>query len=644
MAEPTPDPAGKGFKLNILALPSYTSILFALIALVVLGAGLASLLPGSQLWWPPVVLGLTLLPLRDFLNRPDRIISRQKLTYRDDRTTATIRNELASLGADQPPRVLTTDYRSETHAFGTFQRIYLGLQRSVAEALSRGLQEPRSRRRDRLRAILAHEVAHFFNHDVWLVWLSYALLKMMILVMALNLWIGLNLSLFLIENGPEVLRPEFWTDLSSMMLPNVPTLDLRPNYDWFYNQNPGLIARLADPTRRLENWQPFLISLISSNWPFAASGLVLFLGYWWRLLRVRELYADARAASLMGEAEIVREALIVHSTLVAFTAAIPSRWKRLQTQLPCLPTQVPLLRKWFALHPSHQERRTCLRFPIMALGSQRQIAVSVGFAVVLLDFLLRGTLTASYIYEPGPHLPFLAGFLVFGIWLLPRVCLGNFPRRKLAQVIVQIVLLFTFIKLIPHLVDGAIGLLMILGDQEAWGTVVDLLAYSMTGGFAEELPRLMGVEITWVQLIEWHVVRPIAYFSLLMPLTLAGFLLIDSYLKRQALTWYPLRKQVRLVFWGASSILALVLALVIIPIYNRILFPHIYQGWSTGALAAMAVAVFAAVAGGLTFRQHDRRLGKRCPYCGACVTGQFRLGKRCGSCNEILHAWLVANY
>ena len=57
-------------KLNILALPSFTSIMFVLIAFVILGAALTSLLPDSQLWWPPLAFGLLFLPLRDFLQWP----------------------------------------------------------------------------------------------------------------------------------------------------------------------------------------------------------------------------------------------------------------------------------------------------------------------------------------------------------------------------------------------------------------------------------------------------------------------------------------------------------------------------------------------------------------------------------------------
>ena len=66
-------------KLNVLALPSFTAILFGLIALVVLGAVFASMLPGSQMWWPPIVLGFTLLSLRDYLRRPRTWLRRYRL-------------------------------------------------------------------------------------------------------------------------------------------------------------------------------------------------------------------------------------------------------------------------------------------------------------------------------------------------------------------------------------------------------------------------------------------------------------------------------------------------------------------------------------------------------------------------------------
>lgn len=630
-------------KLNILALPSHTAILFALIALVVLGAALASLLPNSGLWWPPIVIGLTLLPLRAFLQRPDRVMRRQGLIHYDDKTTAVIEEELASFGAEQRPIVLIADKPLGARAFGTFRRHYISFGRSLAQGIAEGLRARAGRQRDRLRTILAHELAHFLNRDVWLVWLSHALLLMMILVMGLNLWVGLNLSLFVIENGPEIAQPEFFGRLfeqATQMLPGMPSLDLRGVYDIFYQRNPMVMEQLADPDLRLEHWRLHFFRLAAAHLPFALSGLVLWAIYWRRLLRVRELYADARAAALMGDASIVREATAVHDTIVAVTPISLSRWGRIRASLARLPEHIPAL----SLHPSDKKRRNCLAEPIQVLDSWRWIAISVGLAVVLLDLLLRGTLTAGYIKEPGAYLPLLASFLVFATWLLPRVCMGNDSRKGLLSQVARIVLLFTLIKLIPRMIDAGLAVVMLFTNPEMFGEVIDLWAYSLTGRFATELPRLMGVEVSWPEFLSYHVVWPMAYFALLMPPTLIGFLLADASLKRRALTWYRLEERVRRVFWCVSGVLALVLALIVIPLCDWLLFPQAHSSWSVAALSGAAIALTAILVGGVLFWRYDQKLATRCPGCDTRLSGMYQLGKQCERCGEALHPWLVANY
>ena len=628
-------------KLNILALPSHTSILFALIALVVMGGALATLLPRSRLWWPPIVIGMTLLPLRDFLHRPDQHMKQQGLTHHNDEASSAIEKELASFRAGKLPAVVIADKPLGAHAFGTFRRRYIGLGRSLAQTLSEELKAQTGRRRDRFRAILAHELAHFLNKDVQLMWLSYeGMLKMMII----NLWIGLALTLFVIQAAPEALQPEFWVTGSELIAPGRPGPDLRWIYDTIYQWDPVMTEHLADPARQRENWLPHFYDLISTHLPFIASGLVLFVVFWRRLLRVRELYADARAAALMEDATIVREASALHSTIVALTPVPRSRWERLRGQVLRLPERIPVLGRQLALHPSYQERKDCLEEPIRAFGSWRWIAVSAGIAVALLDFLLRGTLTAAHIYKLDAHLSFLIAFFVFAVWLLPQVCRGGGSRRAFTRQVLLIVLLFTSIKLLPHLVDAGMSAVMLLTDPRSWGAAMDLWAYSMSGGFASELPRIMGMEVPWPQFINWHVVRPIVYFALLMPPILIAFLLADTALKRRVLTWYRMGKRVRSVFWGVSAVLALALALAVVPLCNWLLFPRVYGGWSAMALTGAAVALIGMVVGGVFFWRYDRRLAARCPGCGVPVPGPYRLGKQCERCGETLHPWLVANY
>jgi Zn-dependent protease with chaperone function len=660
-------------KLNILALPSHTALLFGLIALIVLGAAFSSLLPGAQLWPLPILLGFTLLPLRDFLHRPDRHIARAGLSLRADPAAVELQGALRELApALTPPVAIAVgDRPAEAHAFGTFRRRYIGLGRNLAVNLRTFLRSPDAAERQQARAVLAHELAHFLNRDVQLVWLAYGLLKMMVLVMAVNLVVSILLSAFVIEVGPEVFRPEFWAALSRHLagiLPGLPTPDLGWIFDSLRAQNSTLVDRLADPARQIENWQPFFIYLAGSHTPFFLSGAVLLGYYWRRLLRVREFYADARAAALVGNAAVVPEALVLHkyAALMApvssaaagsFRSAAPTRstlgerlaafrrsagrWRRaVGARLPGWPA----MQRQLALAPSDAERQACLVDPLVAFGSERVIAVSAGLAVILLDLILRGTLTAARITEPGAHLPMLTGFAVLSLWCLPRVCAGQTLRRHLARSILSAVGVFTGIKLLMHFVDFGLGLAMMARDPAAWGHTLDLWVYSMVGGVAPDLPSVVGVAVTWPQIIEWHTVRPMIYFGLLMPPTLVAWLVADAALKRRALTWYALGARVRRVFWAIAGVLALLLALAAIPCLNRLIFPYIYTAWSAGELIGAGLALLVAFAGGTLFWFYDRRLVGRCSRCKAQVTEPYAAGQYCESCGGPLHDWLVLTY
>ena len=661
----TPDAHPPSRRLNILALPSHTALLFAIIALVVLGAAFSSLLPGSQLWPLPIIVGFTLLPLRDFLHRPDRHMADSELALTANPAAAELQRTLAELVPSlSPPVMVAVSVRpSEAHAFGTFRRRYLGLGRSLAGRLANALRSVNPDRRQQARAILAHELAHFLNRDVQLVWLAYGLLKIMVLVMAVNLVIGLLLSTFIIEVGPEVLRWEFWRDLSNHLantLPGLPTPDLVPIFEGLRAQNPTLVERLADPARRIENWQPFFLYLSSSHAPFFLAGVLLWGYYWRRLLRVREFYADARAAALVGDAEVIPRAMLMHKLAVSMVETNPpvqgqgihlgSRirvWvdglrRALKSNLP----EWPALRRQLAWAPTDDERKACLADPLVAFGSERTIAVSVGLAVILLDAVQRGTLTAAFITEPGAYVPMLAGFFVFGLWMLPRVCAGQTLRGGLWRSLIRIVTWFTALKLLMYVADLLVGLLMMASNPAGWGRVLDLWVYSMVGGLGSDLPPIVNAQVSWTQILEWHSVRPMAYFGLLMPPVLLLWLAMDVGLKRRALTWYALEGRVRWVFWTISSGLALLLGLLIIPLLNRVLFGYVYEAWSLGELTGLALALLVGMAGTIAFLLADRRLGKRCPRCGQEVEANFQPGTYCqaNGCGQPLHAWLTAPY
>lgn len=662
---------GEPPKLNVLALPSYTAILFGLIALVVLGAIFASVLPGSQMWWPPIVLGFTLLSLRDYLRRPRTSLRRYGLTP-VDRALAdegqvnaqlqpaieSIQRELADLAGDSPaPSIAVRSQPLGIHTFGTGRQCYVGVGENAAVQLASALYKPT--KAHAARAILAHELAHFLNRDITMMGLSYSLLKMMILVMLANLWISFGLSLFIIDVSAEVLQPAFWDQMEQFwagLLPGLPAPDLGWVLPWLEQKNPAVFARLADPGQGASIWTTYFLFQVSAYLPFIVSGMVLFGLFWRRLLRVRELYADARAAALMGSEKAVREGMALHAT-----------WSRLNKKAPNLAhpavqllREVELLRSHrglntlksiyrervaphFANHPDYDLRKGCLVAPQKVFGAWRSMAVSVGLAVLMLELVLRGALTAGLIYQPGAHLAFAAGFVVFSLWLLPQWCLGSRRDGHLKQAVLGLVLLYTAIKLAPYLLDLGAVLLVQATNAEGWGVVIDLWIYALAGVAGDDLPRLMGVEVSWAQFMLWHILTPLAYFAVVMPTALLGFLWLDGALKRRILTWYGLGSRVRRAWLVETLVLLAVLLLVIVPLTSRIFFPWVYEALTPLAMAGLGAGLALLAVGAVAFLLASRRWAGRCS-CGAPVAGDFDLGATCPSCGAQLHKWLIASY
>ncbi|QLQ08563.1 MAG: hypothetical protein HZY76_22980 [Anaerolineae bacterium] len=133
------------------------------------------------------------------------------------------------------------------------------------------------------------------------------------------------------------------------------------------------------------------------------------------------------------------------------------------------------------------------------------------------------------------------------------------------------------------------------------------------------------------------------YYVLFALPVLVGTLLVHVWLVRRALRWYRLAARLKAVFWLITISLLVVLALVVLPIGNRVFFAYIYQGWSG---RSARVGGWSPVVGRSRRRilVTDRRQAERCPQCQAMVTGMYALGRSCNGCGARLHAWLIAPY
>jgi len=626
-------------KLNTLALPPYTAIFFALIALVILGAAFASLLPYSQIWWPLIVLPLTLLPLRDFLHWPDRekaAHSFRPLSEKEMSIQQAV-DDLCQHAGIHPPLVLINKDVPSLYAFGTFRRHFISVGENMAGALADELQDADPKVRDAARALLAHEVAHFANGDMWRAALSRSMLKITLWTALISMWVAATFVSLLVQVGPEITSPHFWETLAAHA--GIPGLSLRWVPEMMRAENPRVFAMLADPTQNNSFWSYAISYLLNIFIPFLMAVPVLYYLFWRKLMRVREFYADMRAASWIGHRQSIIDAMLVHTMLSAFRPDAVTRHPRLTQRVFAFLPKTRL----FSYHPSNEERKAALQQPLLLFGKSWQIALWTGIAVLLLEIILRSSLTLIYISQPGPYLPLLTATAIFSVWLLPRIYVGQ-SYRRLAHTILKMTLVFILVKLSLNFLDALfLGLAAIFGHLDVVGAMLDAYLRSMLGGAGADAGPIFGGEFGWSQAIEWHIIRPIAYYLLFgMPLLILT-LLAFVWLIRKTVTWYQAGQKIITAFWGVLLVLMVMQTLWAFPLANILFFPMIYDfTWKTAALLGGGLLIF--IVAGIIFYILHHRYTRICPQCQKTIVDDFSLGHSCPHCNHPLHPWLEAPY
>ncbi len=638
MPKLTPPPSPK---LNLLALPPYTAVFFALIALVILGAAFASLLPYSQIWWAFIVLPLTLLPLRDFLHWPDR----EKSTHcfrpptPDEASIQQAVNELSQQAGMTPPQVFINEDDYALYTFGTFRRHFISVGANMAGVLAQELTDDDVDVRNTARALLAHEIAHFANGDMRRAALARSMLKITLWTALVSMWAGMNLVVILMRMGPEVTSQAFWNAAAATI--GIPGISLQWVPEMMRAQNPYVFDLMVDPTRIEQFWGYAIFYIENIYLPFLVAVPVLYLFFWRKLMRVREFYADLRAASWIGDSQRVIDAMTLHKTLAAMRP--PATIKRLARLSNVFAFSIPSLGGILAFHPTEEERKEVLHSPLRLFGAPWRIAFWTGVAVLLLEIILRSSLTMIYIAQPAPYLPLLTATAVFSVWLLPRIYAGeNF--HSLLKTSFRMAAIFILVKLSINFLDAIfLAFAAMFGQLGAVGGMLDAYLRSMLGGAGATVGPIFGGEFGWAQIIDWQIIRPIAYYLFfgipLLTAALAAFI----WLIQKTLTWYRAGRKIVAVFWGVLLALLLAQLLLAYPIANLLFFPMIYDfTWKT-AFMVIAGLLLLAIAIPL-FYQKDRRYARVCPKCGQSIAGDFTPGQACPHCRTPLHPWLNAPY
>jgi hypothetical protein len=622
-------------KLNIFALPSRTTILFILIVLVVLLPILASLVEDTPLCEPFIVFWMLLLPLRSFLRRPDQEIRRGKMTDLAPQfpTLARHLGDLAEqVGLTRKPHLLLSNEQGAgLHTFGSFTRHYLVIPANRAPGFQADLESHDRDRRQGAEAILLHELSHFANRDIVPTFFSRSLLWVTVGFMSLSLLTTLpNPFLY------NTLVTFF--DFSTLWPPEVLGV--------IQTTNPEIAQALINPPQvGPATWERYVLFVFTAHWPLIAGSLFLLVFFWRALLRTRELYADAWVAKWQGTGHIIRQE-ILREAVRKMVQPVPS--------FPLLPARIrqrvgffflkltsnrwpfPLL----ATHPDRKTREKCLEHPAGVYGSDLAIAMTAGVTVVLLNLTLGSLFLSRYLRGPNATIPFIVGFTILSLSMLPSLCAFTGTSARLRRRIIGLTLIFNGIKLIPQYALGLAVAATVIADPQA----IELAAYTLVGIGGETLLPL-GVPVSFV--IEVFVLRPAILFTFIMPLTLFLFLMLDARLKRAALTWYGapvIQKHPVALFWGLTGWLALVLWFIVLPFYNVATVPTAHTLLDPLTLVQMALTLLISAIVVALFATIHHRYAGHCPKCGDPIPGPYQLGMICPYCGELLHPWLLANY
>lgn len=615
-------------RLNLFAFPSLTTLLFALIASVILVAVGASLAQNPSVLGLMVVLGMVVLPVRSFWRQVDRDLCHLGLATQNNdppepALLSEIREAAGALGMRRPPRLLIAPGSLMPATVGSWRRRYIALGRSQVDCLAE-LPPPVQ------KALWFHEVAHFANGDHWKVSMARSLLRTTVGFMSWSALFLLGIVIMALVYGFELFEPGYLETL-----PVDPAMRQLLEPLW---PDPALMAPLLDKARTI---QPGLACLYVLNafLPFVFSALVLLPLVWRRLVQVREFYADARVARQVGASETARTRLSEVATALALGREQRSRsFGSLVTDLR------GRLNHLLTYHPSWQARFKCLDRPVQVFGSRTWAGLIAGLTVLLLDLILVGPFTLGYLSGGPAHFVTLSGYVILGVWLVPVVCQGFSSTASMLRQVAGAVLILVSLRAGWLLLNTGLLLALLILDpgllHTALNATVFLSGKVLTGSAALPLPQEPAALAAWAIGGAWGL-------SLLAGACILAFLFLAGLLLRRLLTWYAFPNAGRRLLrasWAMILVLALVLGAVVLPPPTALIQGKLGSFLEPLPLLSLAIAGLCALAGSLWFLHNDRRYSRRCPKCGGQVPGWFELGKRCPGCGHVLHTWLLAGY
>lgn len=627
-------PEKRQLKLNILALPNQQVVIVSMLFLVVFGTLLAIGFNAPPWLFFTLALLLLVLSFRQVLvdyESDARFLHLHEASPEFAPLQMRV-HALAvdTLGMQQGPRLAIAQVECTPRIVSTWRRRYVALDEARARRAVSILDDPV--KSAALDILLLHELHHLRHNDH--LWIAYARALLHIGVRVI-LWfalllIGLVSLLALIQRS-------FFTNVTPEQIGAIAdslTPGLGDSVITVFFGSTEAYNRLAAQYRTIDFGQ-VLFTIILNTLPYLLIGSGLLVFFWQRLLRLREVYADAGAVQVSDHPEAMGRAISavdLNPSEINEPHGIAGVLEKLQL----------LYGRYIQrLNLEPRERIRFLNAPEQVNGSPRAYGFFIGLFVLALNLIMSSTGAFSLIGSWPMHFPVITATALIGLYLLTPLALGQSFSRPLWSALLVVVALHSGALML------SLGILATLAaiDPQLMLTLLESTARGFTWytridpTFSGQNPSALLATALFANLIQIPVVLA---FS-------AGSLWLFAHLAGRMFTWYGLpRAEKRLIpamLLVLGCIIAVV-ALVILPPVTDIMLrptdPISLYSLSYKLLAVCTLVVTAVVS--IRFIQLDKRFAGRCPHCGKSIPGSFALGKRCPYSNELLYPWLGVVY
>lgn len=634
-----PSPETNKVKLNIFALPSQTTILFGLIVAVLLGTVLVgSIDPSLPACMRPLPLTLLVLSLRRFLGWPEREMARHDLQPAGDDLAAlrqAIAEDVQDIGLPRVPQLVVGPDKRLIKTFGSFRHWYIAMGRERALDWQKKLKDPKEA--SATHAGLIHELHHFKNGDYWQ--MGYAR-ELLLVVAIFSIWVmalSTGFGVFLLLVRPHLVQFDPVGFVNKIQT-------LTPEARQIFLQLLPSVEAMAEFREQASIIDPLLSTTLitSAVLPLILAGVILWLVYWRKLLRVREFYADAGAVHIQKETDPLRS--ILAGIPLRFLQAYPDSdtpadlrqkgegfWSKTKK----------LISKLWDFHPDLATRIVCWQEPSKAFDTWGGAAILAGSLILILDIVLASSpLTLLYIGQWPMHFSTLAIFVVVSLWVITPLALGKIAwpdTLKIIAIVVGLRLAWLAMTI------GVLATLLFLAPAVLSDILTTAVANTARYSGPLEGPAFPDLNAF---VLEASLSNTAQVFILLFVLVVA--IGVSVWLIRRLLTWYGFLQTDKRFEWTVYLIIGASVTfwgLTVLPLLTTTLLRPTELLNPTGILGGVVGFLIAAIGLGLFFHA-DRRYGRRCPSCGGFVDGAYYLGKLCpnADCKKLLHPWLRVEY